>query len=115
MSSLSFLPRKLTKGVNAQKSSARSTQTIQTDTPGESVSIIHSAASGVTPNDPASSSSGTVLLEFDDQDYTNLLSLSLSDFMLWLDVELRRKLGHDPTQGSDTSCESVYSFDASKP
>jgi len=95
MSSLSFLPRKLTKGINAQKSSTCGAKTGQS---GESASGI--TLLDVTRNGPATSSNGTTLPEYDDQDSINLLSLSLSDFALWLGVELRQQLECGP----DTSC-----------
>ena len=105
MSSLSFLPRKLTKGINAQKSSTCGAKTGKS---GESASGI--TLLDVTCNGPATSSNGTTLPEYDDQDSINLLSLSLSDFALWLDVELRQKLGYGP----DTGCQSNCSFNASR-
>jgi len=105
MSSLSFLPRKLTKGINAQKSSTCGAKTGKS---GESASGI--TLLDVTRNGPATSSNGTTLPEYDDQDSINLLSLSLSDFALWLDVELRQQLGYGP----DAGCQSNCSFNASR-
>ena len=105
MSSLSFLPRKLTKGINAQKSSTCGAKTGKS---GESASGI--TLLDVTCNGPATSSNGTTLPECDDQDSINLLSLSLSDFALWLDVELRQQLGYGP----DTGCQSNCSSNASR-
>lgn len=109
MSSLSFLPRKLTKGINAQKSGACGAKTGRS---GESASGI--TLLDVTRGGPATSSNGTTLPEYDDQDSINLLSLSLSDFALWLDGELRQKLGYGPAQGPDTSCWSNCSFNPSR-
>ena len=96
MSSLFFLPRKLTKGINSQKSGACSAKT------GESAPGI--TLLDVTRSGAVTSSNGAPLPEYDDQDSISLLSLSLSDFALWLDAEPRQQQGYGPTQGPDTSC-----------
>lgn len=98
-SSLSFVPRKLAKGLNATKpqtsngTAYRSSQALSS-----SMSPATPKPSDVTPDPPS---------KYDDEDCANLVALSLSDYALWIDADLRQNLGvgAQPDPKSSTRCE----------
>ncbi|KAJ3562827.1 hypothetical protein NP233_g9333 [Leucocoprinus birnbaumii] len=112
MSSLSFLPRKLTKGANASRIRPLTTGT---DRPAVSTpSLATPSTSAVTLVGPVTSDD--VQVKHDDQDYASLIALALSDFTLWLDAELRQRLGPGSTSGPDAGFVSLnYLLEHSPP
>ncbi|KXN81845.1 hypothetical protein AN958_03614 [Leucoagaricus sp. SymC.cos] len=88
MSSLSFVPRKVTKGSNAQKPKP---QSVIAETSKSSVASANSSSTLVTASTPSGASEESS--KYDEQDYANLIALSLSDYALWVDADIRQKLG----------------------
>ncbi|KAF9443826.1 hypothetical protein P691DRAFT_737329 [Macrolepiota fuliginosa MF-IS2] len=97
MSSLSFVPRKLAKNSNAKP---------QTSTP--------KATSYQPPGSPATTPAihkpptaiHDLPSKYDDKDCANLVALSLSDYALWIDADLRQKLG--PSAALNSAGDANY-------
>lgn len=91
MSSLAFIPRKLTKSAPAKDIKPISKRDED-----------HSSSKPV-PTLPAVPAPDDVPTKYNDQDYANLITLSLSDYVLWIDPDLRRKFEVD--SAGDQRCE----------
>ncbi|XP_006456931.1 hypothetical protein AGABI2DRAFT_122809 [Agaricus bisporus var. bisporus H97] len=94
MSSLAFIPRKLTKSAPAKDKKHTSKRDED-----------HSSSKPV-PTLPAVPAPDDVPNKYNDQDYANLITLSLSDYVLWIDPDLRRKFEVD-----SAGDQSYVSFD----
>lgn len=76
MSSLAFIPRKLTKSAPAKDIEP----VLKRDRDHSSPKHVPALPAVPAPND--------VPTKYNDQDYANLMTLSLSDYALWIDPEL---------------------------
>ncbi|KAF5363333.1 hypothetical protein D9756_000073 [Leucocoprinus leucothites] len=112
MSSLSFVPRKLTKSTNAQK--PRPCNTAAGASAPSASAITSTSTSAVTSIGPTATDEAPA--KYEDLDYANLIALSLSDFNLWLNSDLRQKIGYGSTQGPEAGYISLsYLFEHSIP
>ncbi len=99
--SLSFIPRNLSKSGKARKPESSSSKAGPpqnlTGLPVSSSPLVATQASVVTQK----------TTKYDDTDYANLIALSLSNYALWLDSDLRQKLrvGVHETSHEDSGCK----------
>jgi len=107
MSSLSFIPRNLAKSRNVRKQQEPSDKTVILQ---HLTGSLASASPLVATQSPAATQHKAP--KYDDIDYANLISLSLSDYALWLDSDLRQKLraGAQPGSNEGNGCEFSNMF-----